>query len=172
MAERVSPTEPWVDIDDQRCAVGTLSGVAVDRARRLEGIAECCHGGGDDPGGDSGCDIGVPTPHAVLAPSQNTVQTPLPIEWVHSIDTVFGPRQEFLHDHGVEAVRARSSVAALRGFRGFGYGVAEIRCGGEAETCRTAAETVFADEPSVRVRCSNAVALTAEPRGTGGKTTG
>src|SRR5699024_3874795 len=93
------------------------------------------------PGGDSGCDIGVPTPHAVLAPSQNTEQTPLPIEWVHSIDTVFGPRQEFLHDHGVEAVRARSSVAALRGFRGFGYGVAEIRCGGEAETCRTAAET-------------------------------
>src|SRR5690625_272401 len=169
MAERVSPTEPWVDIDDQRCAVGTRSEVDVDRAHRLEEIAECCHGGSEDPGGDSGCDIGVTTPHAVLAPSQNTEQTPLPIEWVHSIDTVFGPRQEFLHDHGVEAARGRSSVAALGGFRGFGYGVVEIRCGGEAETGRTAAETVFDDEPSVRIRCSNAVDVTAEPRGRGRK---
>src|SRR5699024_8421776 len=45
----------------------------------------------------------------------------------------------------------------------------EIRYGGEAETGRTAAETVFDDEPSVRIRCSNAVDVTAEPRGRGRK---
>src|SRR5699024_1132012 len=113
MAERVSPTETRIDIDDQRCAVGSLSEVDVDRAHRLEEIAECCHGGGEDLGGHGGCDIAAPTPHAVLAPSQSTEQTPAAIESLHSIDTVFGPRQGALHDHGVEAARARSSVAAL-----------------------------------------------------------
>src|SRR5690625_5963830 len=104
MAERVSPTETRIDIDDQRCAVGSLSEVDVDRAHRLEEIAECCHGGGEDLGGHGGCDIGVPTPHAVLAPSQSTEQTPVPIELIQSIDHVFITRQEGLTAPNVSAV--------------------------------------------------------------------